>query len=223
METGTAAGSNLSTFDIAGKTGTAKRVENGRYVPGKYTASFVGMFPADQPQVVILVKLDNPTKTIYGGKAAAPVSKAVLQAAIAARDAALDRRTLAESPRTAPDVASPAPKGTPKTAAAATVALPAVVEAAAARLPEPTPAAGAVPYVVDLSEPREVAGAVSAPRAVPNVAGLAVRRAVLELHRAGFRVSLGANTSGGDIAAATSPAAGTVLVTGGRVTVERAP
>lgn len=223
VETGTAAGSNLSTFDIAGKTGTAKRVENGRYVPGKYTASFVGMFPADQPQVVILVKLDNPTKTIYGGKAAAPVSKVVLQAAIAARDAALDRHTLAASPRSAPDVATPAAKPGVASRTGAVHPVPAVVETSAVLAPEPTTAAGAVPYVVDLSQPREVAGIVSATRAVPNVAGLAVRRAVLELHRAGFRASLGANTSGGDVVASTSPAAGTVLTTGGRVTVERAP
>jgi cell division protein FtsI (penicillin-binding protein 3) len=92
VESGTGDQASLATFDVAGKTGTAKRTEHGRYVAGKYTASFVGLFPAENPQFVILVKLDNPSKTIFGGKAAAPVSKTVLQAAIAARDAALDRR-----------------------------------------------------------------------------------------------------------------------------------
>ena len=97
VERGTGEAASLATFDVAGKTGTAKHAEHGHYVAGKYTASFVGIFPADRPQIVILVKLDNPTKTIFGGKAAAPVSKTVLLAAIAARDASLDRRSLASA------------------------------------------------------------------------------------------------------------------------------
>lgn len=213
METGTGAGSNLSTFDIAGKTGTAKRAENGKYVPGKYTASFVGMFPADNPQVVILVKLDNPSKSIYGGKAAAPVSKVVLQAALAARDAALDRRTLAESPRTNERVATALPNVAPA----------AVVETASVVGAESPAVVGSVPYVVRLDEPRESAGVVVAERAVPNVKGMAIRRAVYELHRAGFRAALTGGASGGDTAAGTLPASGTMLMTGSRVALERAP
>ena len=202
METGTGAGSNLSTFDIAGKTGTAKRTENGRYVAGKYTASFVGMFPADNPQIVILVKLDNPSKSIYGGKAAAPVSKVVIQAALAARDAALDRRSLAGAVRMT------------------------VVETAAVAAPDAPPASirtGSVPWVVRVDERRDVADVPVAKRAVPNVKGMPVRRAAYELHRAGFRVSLDTSASGGDRAAGTAPPAGALLITGGRVVLERAP
>ena len=98
-ESGTAVGASLATFEVAGKTGTAKVARNRHYVKGEYMASFVGMFPADAPQIVILVKLDSPKKSIYGGKAAAPVSKTVLEAAIAARDAALDRGSLASAPQ----------------------------------------------------------------------------------------------------------------------------
>ena len=53
------------------------------YGAGAYTASFVSLFPAEAPQYVILVKLDNPKGDIFGGKTAAPVSKIVLQAALA--------------------------------------------------------------------------------------------------------------------------------------------
>ena len=210
METGTGAGSNLSTFDIAGKTGTAKRTENGKYVAGKYTASFVGMFPADNPQIVILVKLDNPTKSIYGGKAAAPVSKVVLQAALAARDAALDRRTLASA------------KSSSLPAAVQTT----VVETAAVAAPDETDAhshSPSVPWVVRVDEPRDAGDIIVARRAVPNVKGMAVRRAVYELHRAGFRAAIGAGVGGGDQAAGTSPVAGTMLTTGSRVALERMP
>ena len=58
---------------------------------GNYTASFVGVFPADKPQYVVLVKFDSPKRVFYGGEIAAPVTKVVLRAALAARDAALDR------------------------------------------------------------------------------------------------------------------------------------
>ena len=76
-------------------------MSNGRYVAGSYTASFVGLFPADNPQFVILVKLDNPRGAYYGGKTAGTVSRrVVLEAALAARDAALDRNALTRSART---------------------------------------------------------------------------------------------------------------------------
>ena len=110
VEGGTAEGSSLATFEVAGKTGTAKVARNGHYVKGAYEASFVGMFPADAPQIVILVKLDNPRTSIYGGKAAAPVSRTVLEAAIAARDAALDRRGLASAPATRGAIAAGRPR-----------------------------------------------------------------------------------------------------------------
>ncbi|MDA1082041.1 MAG: penicillin-binding transpeptidase domain-containing protein [Gemmatimonadetes bacterium] len=206
VETGTAIGSNLSTFDVAGKTGTAKIAIGGRYVPGRYTASFVGMFPADDPQLVILVKLDDPTKSIYGGRAAAPVSKVVLQAALAARAAALDRRALADAPSRERGTADFAP----------------LPEPAADVLPQAA-RGGAVAWVARLDEPRIMAQRIVARRAVPNVRGLPLRQAVYTLHRAGFRASLPHGGSGADRALATSPSAGTLVVTGSTVVLEREP
>ncbi|MCC7194845.1 MAG: hypothetical protein IT356_04745 [Gemmatimonadaceae bacterium] len=211
VETGTAAGSNLSTFDVAGKTGTARLTENGRYV-GKYTASFVGMFPADHPQLVILVKLDNPTRTIYGGKAAAPVSKVVLQAALAARDAALDRAALAKPP--AAEQAGSAAAARAGDAVAMTAA-----DLAAAVGDAPAAGDGSA-WVVRLDAPREFAPAAVAFGVVPDVRGLPARRAALELHRAGFRVSLPAG-AGADRVGGTVPAAGARIATGSRVVLER--
>ena len=95
VTTGSASAADLATFDVGGKSGTARNSSGGRYRAGSYTASYVGLFPAESPQFVILVKLDDPQGAYYGGKTAAPVSKVVLEAAIAARDAALDRSALA--------------------------------------------------------------------------------------------------------------------------------
>lgn len=203
VEGGTGEQANLSTFDVAGKTGTAKRTEHGRYVKGKYTASFVGIFPADKPQVVILVKLDNPSKTIYGGKAAAPVSKTVLQAAIAARDVSLDRRSLASAPA----------RSAVKSANADSVQrVDSVVRAIAS---------GSVPFVYELGNKHKDEVRVVPARSVPDVAGSSIRDAVHSLHRAGFRVELG-NDAPGPVRT-TSPAAGAILPAGAVIRIERAP
>jgi len=62
---GTGEEGTLATFQIAAKTGTARRVVGGRYAPGEYTASFAALFPADHPQLVVVVKIDNPRKGSY--------------------------------------------------------------------------------------------------------------------------------------------------------------
>ena len=100
---GTATKADLATFEVAGKSGTARRTSGSAgYVAGNYTASFVGLFPGNDPQYVVLVKLDNPKGAHYaGGDIAAPVTRIVLRAALSARDAALDREGLAASEKSA--------------------------------------------------------------------------------------------------------------------------
>jgi len=70
---GTGRAAAVSGLRIAGKTGTAQKTINGTYARGKYRASFVGFFPADDPQVAIVVILDEPSKSGYGGVVAAPI------------------------------------------------------------------------------------------------------------------------------------------------------
>jgi cell division protein FtsI (penicillin-binding protein 3) len=195
---GTATSADLATFDVAGKSGTARRTStDGRgYTDGAYTASFVGLFPADAPQYVILVKLDNPSDGYYGGRTAAPVSKVVLEAAIAARDAALDRGQLAAAPKRR----APSPEPAADSVRAAAVA--------AAEDAREAPA-----YVVELGGSPEPANVVVSERAVPDVRGLSTRAAVRELHRAGFRVQV---VRGG---AEQQPAAGTRLRPGSLVRI----
>jgi len=72
----------IAGYTTAGKTGTAQVVENGRYEPGLYTASFVGMIPAERPRYVILVKVDHPRGAIYGSVVAAPVFAELARAAM---------------------------------------------------------------------------------------------------------------------------------------------
>jgi cell division protein FtsI (penicillin-binding protein 3) len=73
VNAGTARLAQVEGLRIAGKTGTAMKVKDGAYSEGDYRASFVGFFPADDPQVALLVVLDEPRSSIYGGAVAAPV------------------------------------------------------------------------------------------------------------------------------------------------------
>lgn len=69
----------IEGYKIAGKTGTAQKVGAGGYLPDKYVASFVGFAPADNPQVAMLVIIDEPVGLYYGGQIAAPVFGAVMK------------------------------------------------------------------------------------------------------------------------------------------------
>ncbi|MDQ4107425.1 MAG: penicillin-binding protein 2 [Actinomycetota bacterium] len=71
VETGTGGAAQIPGYQVAGKTGTARKLVDGRYVR-RYMASFAGFLPASDPRVVIVVSIDEP-RTVYGGVAAAPV------------------------------------------------------------------------------------------------------------------------------------------------------
>lgn len=70
VELGTGGAAQIPGYQVAGKTGTARKLVDGRYVH-RYMASFVGFLPASDPRVVIVVSIDEPS-TVYGGVAAAP-------------------------------------------------------------------------------------------------------------------------------------------------------
>jgi len=220
VQEGTATKADLATFDVAGKSGTARRTsQNAGYTAGNYTASFVGLFPGNDPQYVVLVKLDSPKGGHYaGGDIAAPVTQIVLRAALAARDAALNREDLAASEKAA------VREGAAHVSSAASTNddLPSFGAAAKAtqrpnadsydpnrNIARPNADDAPTRYVVELpATPRPGPVAVT-PRSVPDVSGMAIREAVRALHNAGFRVRLLNAASSG-----TSPAAGTVAAPG---------
>ncbi len=80
---GTAPRARVMGYRVAGKTGTARKEENGGYAAHKYVASFVGFAPASDPRLVIAVMLDEPSAgQYYGGAVAAPVFSAVMGGAL---------------------------------------------------------------------------------------------------------------------------------------------
>jgi len=216
VDSGTATDAGLATFDLGGKSGTARRYMNGGYPLGHFTATFVGLFPARDPQYVVLVKLDDPQGVYYGGKTSAPVAKAIIEATLAARNASLDRGGLAS--QRAQYV--PPPEDAPRARRVAAGRLPA--DDAAPDTPsryalvDSAPLPPATRVRMDLRE--AVAQAVEAPAmvVVPDVRGLPERVAARALHRAGLRVSF---VTG--VPFEVSPAPGALVKAGALVRVAR--
>lgn len=92
-EGGTGEAAALYSHDVAGKTGTARIAESGRYSIGRYRTTFVSIFPAENPQIVMVVKLDDPDG-VYASMTAAPVTRRVLLQLLASRSGVLDRSRL---------------------------------------------------------------------------------------------------------------------------------
>ena len=85
---GTAPKARVPGFTVAGKTGTSQKYDPaiGAYSRERYVASFVGFLPAEDPEVTILVVIDEPKESIYGGQVAGPAFRDIAVAALASRD-----------------------------------------------------------------------------------------------------------------------------------------
>ncbi|NLL44862.1 MAG: stage V sporulation protein D [Mollicutes bacterium] len=76
---GTGRPAYIDGYRVGGKTGTAQKVKDGRYMVGNYIASFIGFLPADNPKTVIYIAIDNAKGvTQYGGTVAAPIARSVM-------------------------------------------------------------------------------------------------------------------------------------------------
>jgi cell division protein FtsI/penicillin-binding protein 2 len=83
VERGTATTAQVTGFRVAGKTGTSKKVIDGRYSDTDYNASFVGFFPSRAPQFTLLVVVDTPRAgSYYGGTVAGPIFRKIASAVI---------------------------------------------------------------------------------------------------------------------------------------------
>ena len=195
VENGTGTRARMSSFLVAGKSGTARATgEGGRYERGAYYASFGAYFPADDPQLLIFVKLDRPDGTYYGGATAAPVTRATLETLLSARQSPIDRGALARVQRRA----EPPPPSAPLVRFAVATA---------------EPEAGVWPRAED--PVADHAGTMT----IPVLDGASVRVAVRRLHKMGLRVLL----EGTGTVRATVPGAGDGVAAGDTVRVLAAP
>ncbi|MEE8360760.1 MAG: penicillin-binding transpeptidase domain-containing protein [Gemmatimonadales bacterium] len=187
-EGGTGGRGQLANYPLMGKTGTTRIMEGGRYI-NAHRASFAALFPADDPQLVIILKVDRSRHQYFGGSVAAPTVRTMLNEALAARRIAIDRSRFVEpSVSASTGSVSPAPVSADESAVTVVRSWP--------------PVSGVEP-----ADP----GAQ-----IPQVMGLTVRQAVLQLHRRGFRVSLKGT---GDRIVQAAPAGGQTLTRGGKVII----
>jgi cell division protein FtsI (penicillin-binding protein 3) len=192
---GTAPRAAMEEYRVAGKTGTAQKVDPvARGYSDKRIASFAGMVPAEAPRAVIVVVVDEPRTDVYGGLVAAPAFKEIAAATMAHLAVPPSRAPalLASTPAVSAAAAAPArpPAGAP----------PATVQ----------PAGGsAAPRVVT---ERSGQGMVQ----VPDLSGQAGRDAVARLLAAALEPQL----LGSGRVVSQNPAAGALVQKGARVTLE---
>lgn len=173
VQYGTAADIKSDRIDIAGKTGTAEKIdaETGKYVHGLFNSSFLGMVPVDRPEFVCLVLLDEPSQLKYGGQSAAPIFREIVDRVLANPEYPLARmaRPAPEAPLVR--AASAAPEAMGKAA----------LIAGNAAIPEsaPEPVSGSAPAS---------AGARIAPGSMPDLSDHTLRDALFLLKDLGLDV-----------------------------------
>jgi len=92
---GTAPRAQVPGYRVAGKTGTAHKLEGGRYAASKYVSSFVGIAPVSDPRLIVAVMIDEPSAgQHYGGAVAAPVFREVTVGALRTLGVAPDAPTI---------------------------------------------------------------------------------------------------------------------------------
>ncbi len=242
VDSGTATAATLTSFDVAGKSGTAKRYIGRSYSTGDYNSTFAGMFPAQAPQYVFVARLIDPRGKYYGGVVSGEMVNRILQAAIVTADVSLDHRALAAvarpySPRNEKRLAMGRERSLTHSQRVAisgsdSVSPDALSSAALAPL-EVVDAS--VRIVVSLPLARGNAASIeSDPRAsissglnarsdtdrtvmVPSISGLDVRQATRVLNSAGFQVKLLKGIEG-----RTRPATGERARVGSTIVLETA-
>lgn len=214
VDEGTGSRARLASFSVAGKSGTSRAPgANGQYEVGAYYASFAGYFPAEAPQLVVFVKLDRPQGEYYGGATAAPVTRATMEAVLAARSSPLDRRALAAIARA--QAMSRLEVEVDGSGAAAPVAPPSTAHLVS-DLPSPTTLP---PSEGDPSLLPGTRGGTELARGVPELQGLPVRNALRRLHGLGVVVEF----EGRGRVTAIDPSPGTPVTPGDTVRISAAP
>jgi cell division protein FtsI (penicillin-binding protein 3) len=191
---GTAPRARMDEYRVAGKTGTAQKVDPvARGYSDKRVASFAGMVPAEDPRAVILVVIDEPKTDVYGGLVAAPAFKEIAAAAMPHLSVPKSRE--APPPKTKAVAQKPEPKPKPEKS---------VVVIALDKLEQ----------MDAVTEDGVVEGAVK----VPDVRGLGGRAAVAQL----LTVALEPHLAGSGRVVSQRPAPGSLVEKGTRITVELA-
>ena len=178
LKKGTGEKLDIPGYPVAGKTGTAQKVDplTRRYSPEFWASSFVGFAPVDDPRLLLFVMVDEPREGHYGGEVAGPIFQKVMAAAL-------------------PYLGVPPRPPRPGEASAVAQAL----------LPPPPPAGSAAPPAPPAAPAVSAAAAqLPASQRVPDFTGLALGRALVLAQKSGLRVEV----SGSGLVVAQEPSPG---------------
>lgn len=207
VEEGTATRAAMSSLHVAGKTSTVKLATGGRYDGGRYSASFVGYTPAEDPRLLILTRLVDPQGHYYGGLTAAPLSRATLEAALATRGVVFPRQASAGSGVRRVSWGSPQRWRSDRRSGKRSRARGARGGARFAMAGEPAGASS--------REDGERPAGDGAGLVLPDLRGLSTRAAVRRLHELGLHVRL----RGGGEVSAQDPSPGVPVKAGATVVI----
>ena len=198
-------------YPVGGKTGTAQKASHrGGYAEGKYYSSFIGFAPANDPQIVVYVGIDEPKGYYYGGQVAAPVFRRVVDETLHYIGVPAQKRLIEAGVKLDADMFAEGPLPAQKAEGTQSVSINETPQDATVSAPVfPRPAAEIARVV---SEGKEM-------WKIPDYTGLTMR-GVLEATGAG---NIALKLVGSGIAVRQNPAAGTVVQSGTECTVEFKP
>lgn len=181
VEHGTARNIKSNLYNISGKTGTAQKLIDGRYMPGKYYTSFAGYFPSEKPKYSCIVIIDTPhgsgaNYTLYAGSVAAPVFKEVADR-IYAYDVSIQKPVRDSIPEKSRDLRWAGKSADLK-----------IISQQLKLTPVPEGTDYTVGSIINKGKPRWQPLAVNS-REIPNLQGLAMRDALYILENKGYKVN----------------------------------
>jgi cell division protein FtsI (penicillin-binding protein 3) len=223
-DSGTGDLAQVDGLRIAGKTGTAKKVINGRYT-NNYRGSFVGFFPVEDPQYVVFIMLDEPRTSGYGGYTAGPIFRKVAKR-IAGLDDNIQHNMKSESPELPELVKVPFLKGITQEQTEillTSLNIPYTIKGKSGHVVQQTPAAGTElqsgeKISLVLSETYALADSATVKEGyadIPELRGMSMRQATSLLTQAGLKTEL----IGSGTVFAQYPQAGELLRKGYTVTI----
>lgn len=226
VDSGTAKMAKIEGMAIGGKTGTSQRLVNGSYSNKSHVASFVGFFPVDNPQILILVILDAPKNGYYGGAVAAPIFRQIAIRIInSSREFAKRPEPMYAAFKGDDRVRVPNVRGLRVDAARALLKAHGFImkavgngETVASQEPEENTAlerGSSISLMLSESEPKPVAGSVR----VPDVVGMSVRQAMAFLKSCGLQPS----AMGSGLVVDQFPKSGESTLRGSRCTLNCEP
>ncbi|OGJ85705.1 MAG: hypothetical protein A2268_17040 [Candidatus Raymondbacteria bacterium RifOxyA12_full_50_37] len=217
---GTGYEARLNGLAIAGKTGTAEKIDpaTGLYQRNKIVASFVGFFPAEEPEVLCLVLLDEPVKVHSGGVAAAPIFRKITQRMLHSQELDYGVRFFAKTPVAAgagatekvraPDFSGLCADSVLARAERARVCV--RISGSGQTAASQSMTAGDEVFPGEIIRVSMGGAGLSKKVTVPNVVGLPLREAVGRLNLLGISIKI----SGRGAVVRQSPAAGAILERG---------